>query len=253
MHQFSLIGCGKVGVSLARRLVEKGFILREVYNRTPERAQKLCSEIGGAVAPHIESLAREDQWIIVSVNDDSVSEIAHLLENTKALVTHTSGVLNSDALKCDRRGYFYPLQTFSSNRSIDWDNIPIFIEANDQVDFHFLKTTAEKIGKSVHRIDDSQKKYLHLAAVFVNNFANHMWTIGEQIAREKDLDFSIFHALLRETTDKALQEGPGRSQTGPAIRGDRQTLEKHLELLPDDLKEIYKTISKHIEKTREQL
>ena len=250
MQTFSLIGCGKVGTSIARRLVEKGFSARWIYNRTVEKATELCSEIGGQVAHSLQDVSSETNWIIISVSDDYVGEVSEQLESTTALVTHTSGVLAPEVLAPRRKGYFYPLQTFNKDRIPDWSMIPIFIQASNENDRDFLREQAGRVGSSAHEITAEQKKQLHLAAVFTNNFTNHMLTIAERIAEEKQLDFSIFHALLRETVEKAIAIGPKNAQTGPAVRGDQKTIEQHLALLPDDLKELYKITTQDIQKNK---
>jgi predicted short-subunit dehydrogenase-like oxidoreductase (DUF2520 family) len=247
MNTFSLIGCGKVGTSLARRLVEKGFQVNYIFNRTPDKAIELSREIGGKPITELEDVSKEEHWIIISVADDRVAEVSQRLQSTHALLTHTSGVLPSNAIGQSRNGYFYPLQSFSTERSTEWSKVPLFIEANAEEDRKSLREIAALIGGSVHEIDAEQKKHLHLAAVFINNFTNHMLVLAERIAQEKQLDFSIFHALLQETVDKAIAIGPKNAQTGPAIRGDEKTIEQHISLLPEELKDIYRFITNDIQ------
>ena len=250
MKTFSLIGCGKVGSSLARRLVEKGFRANYIFNRTADKATQLSREIGGQPVTELKDVCREEHWIIISVSDDRVVDLSKGLSSTHALVTHTSGVLSPNAISQSRKGYFYPLQSFSSERSTDWSKVPLFIEAEIEEDRKTLRDIAVLIGGSVHEIDAEQKKHLHLAAVFINNFTNHMLVLAEQIAQEKQLDFSIFHALLQETVDKAIAIGPRNAQTGPAIRGDEKTIEQHISRLPEKLKEMYRLITNDIQRNK---
>ena len=250
MTTFSLIGCGKVGTSIARRLVKKGCRVQFIYNRTPEKAVQLSREIGGTAVKELSAIRSEENWILISVSDDQVSDVSKELGETNALVTHTSGVLPPDVISQYKNGYFYPLQSFSPGRSPNWSDIPLFVEASSTKDLNFLREMAQRIGGSVHQIDVDQKRYLHLAAVFTNNFTNHMLVLAERIAEEKQLDFSIFHALLRETVDKAIALGPKEAQTGPAVRGDQKTIDRHKSLLPEDLKDIYNVITNDIQRNK---
>jgi predicted short-subunit dehydrogenase-like oxidoreductase (DUF2520 family) len=165
----------------------------------------------------------------------------------EALVTHTSGGTAGKLLArhFTRYGVFYPLQSFSMEHTPVWSKIPFCVDAAQETDLLFLKKIAKTIGNLVYHVTDSQRANLHVAAVFANNFANHCFAIAEKILEEKDLPFELLHPLMEETLAKALQDSPARMQTGPAIRGDRETINRHLELLQKhpDWESLYKKLS----------
>jgi predicted short-subunit dehydrogenase-like oxidoreductase (DUF2520 family) len=186
--------------------------------------------------------------IIVSVPDRILPEVlASINCNEKTLVVHTAGSYNLELFpeKMQRKGVFYPLQTFSKNRNVSLQGIPIFIECSDSDDEALLGNFAENLGAKAYFIDAERRKLLHLAAVFICNFTNHMLTAGDVIATKADMPFDIFIPLLQETVAKAVTNGPLDSQTGPAIRNDINTIEKHLDLLSfsPELQKIYRELT----------
>ena len=184
---------------------------------------------------------------IIAVKDDAIQEVSNSL-NVEGMVVHTSGSVGLDALsKHERRGVFYPLQTFTAGKIIDFKTVPLCLEVFYEKDMEVLETLGRKISDNVQHIDSAQRKVLHVAAVFVNNFTNYMYTIGKQICDENDLDFSILYPLIHETAAKIEILSPQAAQTGPAIRSDLKTLHGHLTLLTDEKhRTLYKLISNAI-------
>jgi predicted short-subunit dehydrogenase-like oxidoreductase (DUF2520 family) len=165
-----------------------------------------------------------------------------------ALCVHCSGILELDVLPFNRRAGFYPLQSFSDNHDVSFRFIPIIITTHDDDIWIELDQIAGRLSSSVYRMTDEQKSILHVAAVFANNFSNHMLTLAESICKENQLPFEILKPLILETFSKAILTGPKESQTGPAMRGDAKTIEKHLHLLENhpELTNVYKIITKSI-------
>lgn len=184
---------------------------------------------------------------IIAVKDDAIQEVSDAL-NVDGLVVHTSGGVGLDALsKHERRGIFYPLQTFTSGKTIDFQTVPLCLEVSNKLDMEILETLGRIISDNVQHIDSAQRKVLHVTAVFVNNFTNYMYTIGKQICDENALDFSMLYPLIRETAAKIETLSPQAAQTGPAIRNDLKTLHGHLQLLTDEKhRTLYKLISNAI-------
>ncbi|MDC6405440.1 MULTISPECIES: Rossmann-like and DUF2520 domain-containing protein [Maribacter] len=184
---------------------------------------------------------------IIAVKDDAIQEVSDAL-NVEGMVVHTSGSVGLDTLsKHQRRGVFYPLQTFTAGKIIDFKTVPMCLEVFNEKDMEILETLGRKISDNVQHIDSAQRKVLHVAAVFVNNFTNYMYTIGKQICNENDLDFSILYPLIKETAAKIETLSPEAAQTGPAIRSDLKTLHGHLTLLTDEKhRTLYKLISNAI-------
>ncbi|MBT8294770.1 MAG: DUF2520 domain-containing protein [Eudoraea sp.] len=191
---------------------------------------------------------------IIAVNDDSISTVSQHFKNKSGLVLHTSGSMPLSVLpKSVRRGVFYPLQTISKDRNIDFSEVPICIEAEKSEDFALLRELASTISTQIQIMTSDQRKSVHLAAVFVNNFTNHLYHIGNEICNEAGVPFTILNQLILETAKKATQMPVLNAQTGPAVRNDKLTMKKHLELLNnEEYREVYSVISNSIQKTHEK-
>ena len=185
---------------------------------------------------------------IIAVSDNAIADVSKQLPFENQLVVHTSGSLSMEALDPkNRKGVFYPLQTFSKSKEVDFKVIPICLEAQNDNDFKTLEILAKTISNSVTTITSEQRKALHVAAVFVSNFTNHLYQIGNEICVENNIPFEILKPLIQETANKILSLSPIDAQTGPAKRNDTQTINTHLNFLSDDnQKEIYKILTKSI-------
>src|SRR5690606_21523202 len=152
----------------------------------------------------------------------------------------------------NRRGVFYPLQTFSKNKEVDFQTIPICIEAENDDDFALLKNLGKQISKVVHPINSEERAKIHVAAVFVNNFVNYCYLVGKEILDENELPFDILSPLIAETAHKIEALTPFEAQTGPAKRNDRNTIKKHLNLLNNpNQRQLYELMTEMIRKTFE--
>ncbi|MCW5515514.1 DUF2520 domain-containing protein [Muriicola sp. Z0-33] len=190
---------------------------------------------------------------IIALSDDAINTVSELLKLSNKLVVHTSGSVTMQRLVNNRTGVFYPLQTFSKNRRINFKQVPICIEAENEADLAILHKLASTLSREVHEISAEQRNALHLSAVFVNNFTNHMFTIANEICGEHQLSFSILKPLILETTNKIADMPPFEAQTGPARRNDTGTMDKHLQLLNSkNQKDIYSLLSESILKTYEK-
>lgn len=183
---------------------------------------------------------------IIAVSDDAISTVSSKIK-TKNLVVHTSGSVALDSLQNKgNKGVFYLLQTFSTNKKVDFSEIPFCLEATNQKDLNLLEKLAKSIGKKVYHINSEQRKNLHIAAVFVNNFVNHLYKVGNDICTEHHIPFDILQPLIKETANKIESLSPENAQTGPAKRNDQQTIKNHLDLLNTDQKKIYKMLTESI-------
>lgn len=192
--------------------------------------------------------------IIIAVNDTAIETISNSIFIQDQLIVHTSGSMPMEILQPHERiGVFYPLQTFSKNKAVDFNKIPICVEAHKKEDEEFLYTLGKLISNDCQKITSTQRKALHVAAVFVNNFTNHLYTIGNEICEQNNLDFNILTPLIEETTSKIKSISPLEAQTGPAKRHDQKTIEEHLHFLKTNSeKNIYKlltlSIQEHVKK-----
>lgn len=194
------------------------------------------------------SKIKEADVYIIGIPDDAISSFSSSLPFQNRLVVHTSGGVSMDALSNkNRRGIFYPLQTFSKQREVDFKHIPICIEAENSKDLELLRSLGEKISENVVEISSEKRAKLHLAAVFVNNFTNHLYQIGSEILKDDDLPFDLLKPLILETASKIETLSPEKAQTGPAKRSDLKTIEKHLHLLGNSrYRKLYELFTEEI-------
>jgi len=185
---------------------------------------------------------------ILAISDDAISTVVENFKNVEGILVHTSGATPLNAIKSAKRpGIFYPLQTFTKGKIISFDDIPICIEATNNKDLEILTALGKQLSENVVKIDSEQRKTLHVAAVFVNNFTNYMYTLGSDICAEHDLDFSLLKPLIKETAAKLDTLTTMQAQTGPAKRGDQKTLHNHLQIIKDKhQRELYTLLSNAI-------
>ncbi len=200
------------------------------------------------------SIKQQSDIYIIAVSDDAISLVSQKLNSENLLLVHTSGSIAIDAISDgNRKGVFYPLQTFSKGQEVNFEQIPICIESENKQDLALLETLAQTISKSVYSINSEQRKSLHLAAVFVNNFTNHLYHIGNEICKKQKLPFDILKPLIAETAKKITYLSPSAAQTGPAKRFDEKVILSQLAQLQDENHhKIYKTLTDSILKTYEK-
>ena len=186
---------------------------------------------------------------IIAVSDDAIQEVASQIPVSNKLVVHTSGSVSIDAIHPkNRQGVFYPLQTFSNSKTVDFSTIPFCLETVYKEDTVLLHKIALGLTKKVYEISSEQRKMLHLAAVFVNNFTNHLFSIGHDICKEHDIPFEILYPLILETAQKITHIAPDHAQTGPALRNDVKTINRQSKALTNtSQKEIYQILTKAIQ------
>ena len=194
-----------------------------------------------------ENLAKADIYLI-ALSDDAILKTAEALAGEDRFLVHTSGSTALNRMpEIGKRGVFYPLQTFSRDTAVQFHEIPICLEAEHEADYQLMEKLASSISDNVSRVNSHQRLQLHMAAVFVNNFSNHLFYIGQELCEEKGMSFGILHPLIRETVRKIENLDPYKAQTGPARRGDTSTMQKQLENLKSKThRDIYKLISESI-------
>ena len=245
--QIVLIGSGNVAFHLAKAFSEAQIPISQIFGRNTTELQKISEQF--SIPFSSETIADTDLYII-SVSDSSIAEVSSLIKNENALVTHTSGSVSREALSGNfRKSVFYPLQTFSKSKNLDYSKIPFFIDAENENDEEILKNLASKISKNVMLANDEKRKYIHLTAVFACNFVNHLYARAKEISDSQGIPFDYFLPLIDETTQKIHELEPKLAQTGPAIRNDEKVLKLHESLLTDEEKlKIYKTLNESIKK-----
>lgn len=245
-----IIGSGNVAYHLSKAFCEKGIEISQIFARNPTSLQAIAEELN--IPSSSTDLAEADLYII-AVSDDAVHKVSKLITNENALVAHTSGSLPKEILSGSfRKASFYPLQTFSKTKSLNYDEIPVFIEAENLADENLLQLLAENISHNVMVSNYEKRKYIHLTAVFSCNFVNHLFARAKEISDSQDIPFHYFLPLIDETVKKIHTMEPKNAQTGPAVRNDQSILQRHEELIHDEEQlKIYKTINESIKKMYE--
>lgn len=256
IKKIAFIGSGNVASHLAKALVDKGLSITGIYGRNLATAQVLA-ELTGAKWGTISDINNTEQdLIIISVPDNAIEEVMNTLSDGHTLVIHTSGSLDIEVLNQlgNRIGVFYPLQTFSKEKEVDFTKIPMMVEANTKNDLEKLERLAKVLSPKVFRISSAQRKKIHIAAVFSSNFTNYLYHIAEDLLTKDNIPFEVIQPLIAETTEKIQHLKPYHAQTGPAVRNDLDTISSHLQELEaiPEYHEIYKLLSHHIIKSRKQ-
>lgn len=246
-YRISFVGAGRVAGALSQAFYEAGSDILKIVARTEESSMTLASRYNALSGTDPVFPVTADV-IVLAVPDDKIKDLLSVIKCGKdAVVAHTAGSVGLDVFPAHLRhtGVIYPLQTFSHGRKLNFRDVPFFLEASDPKAESAITDLVNSISGKVHYTDTSHRRLLHLAAVFACNFTNHMLTAGNIIAKEAGEDFGILEPLIRETISKAVETGPESSQTGPAVRFDTGTMEKHMEMLSfsPGLKRIYREIS----------
>jgi len=248
--RITIIGSGNVATHLAAAFKNAGHRLVQVYSRDMQNAALLAYHVGAEAIDNLDHINPETDLFIISVKDDAILAIAETLTKYQTLIVHTSGATHIEALLAftDNAGVFYPLQTLSKNKEVNFLTVPLCIEGANELITRELEQLAQTISNNVYRIDSAQRKILHLAAVFACNFPNYLYGIAQQLLAQHNMEFSILRPLILETAQKVQDHLPGEVQTGPAIRNDQTTMTSHLQMLNDmpGLKEIYSLLSQEI-------
>ncbi|OYQ37247.1 hypothetical protein CHU92_08645 [Flavobacterium cyanobacteriorum] len=247
MIKVVVLGSGNVAQHLISVYkAASGIELVQAFARNTSALEHLLPEDN--ITSTYTGLAEADVYII-AVTDNAVAGVSGALPFRDRLVVHTSGSMPMGVLcGTNRRGVFYPLQTFSKTKQVDFTTVPFCIESENDEDYKLLYRLASAVSGSVYRIDSLQRRALHVAAVFVSNFTNHLYKIGMDICLENNIPFDILKPLILETADKIKLLAPGEAQTGPALRNDTLTLEKHMDFLKEEnLKKIYTLLTQSIQ------
>ena len=245
-----ILGSGNVALQLIRAFLKIDTInLKQVFTRNQEDINTLKDSIN---TTNDISLLKQADVTIIAVSDDAISSISSHIKNS--FVVHTSGSVDMKSLNnIGRKGVFYPLQSFSKKKKIDFKNIPICLESETNEDLLKLEKLVSLLQSKSYILSSHQRKKIHVAAVFANNFSNHMYTIANEICEKYNIPFDILHPLIEETSNKIKNLTPEKAQTGPAKRNDAETIENHLNLLSEKQQEIYLKITQSIQEYGKKL
>ncbi|SDR74568.1 Rossmann-like and DUF2520 domain-containing protein [Gramella sp. MAR_2010_147] len=246
MIKVVIIGAGNVATHLYQSFSKsKQLDVIQVFNRNKQHLYFV--EDPTKRVSSLEAIQEADLYLI-AIRDEAIEEIAEKLDSKNGIVAHTSGSQPLTILsKFENYGVFYPLQTFSKNKAVNFREIPLCLEANSEKNLNFLKKIASRISDRVFEVNSDQRKALHVSAVFINNFSNHLFTLAADFCKKEELPFDILRPLIKETVNKLESLDPYSAQTGPALRNDQKTIAAHLEMLDEDRKKIYTILTESIQ------
>jgi len=251
--KIAIIGTGNVAWHLGLALENAGHAVTAIAGRNPAKVEQMTSNFYHAECIIGTKLSQvEADIVLICISDDAIEDIAQNLELPRnCLLAHTSGTKPLSSLgyaQTENIGVFYPLQTFTIGKKVDFRNIPICLEADNPDALARLKSLAKSITQTTAELNSKERAVLHLSAVFASNFSNHMLTIAKGIMEYNDLSYDLIKPLITETINKSLSNGPEFAQTGPAKRGDLETLDKQFQALKEDPEtaQLYQMISQHI-------
>ncbi len=255
-YNIVFIGSGNVATHLSQGLKSKGFNIKQVFSRKITKARKLAKILNCTAVNKLDQINPTADLYVLAVHDDAIASVAEQLSKVigkDRLVVHTSGSISSTVLKNHFKSYgiFYPLQTMSIGKAVNLAEVPFCVHSNRKTFREKLFKIAGQLSEKVYRVSDDERAKLHVAAVFVNNFSNHLYYIAQQLVEKEDLNFEILKPLISETARKIQDGQPYKMQTGPARRGDDVVIQKHLDYLKTnkEFSEIYKLLSSSILKT----
>jgi predicted short-subunit dehydrogenase-like oxidoreductase (DUF2520 family) len=247
-----IIGAGNVAWHLGMALRSKKIKILQIVGKTADPAKELAGILKTDYILDLERINPSADLYIIAVSDDAIGEIIKTLCLDSQLVVHTAGSIPLSVFEGRYKNYgvFYPLQTFTKNRDVHFEKVPVCIEANNRISKDKLIRLAEHVSRKVLYMNSEKRAILHLAAVFACNFTNHMYSVAEHILSKYDIDFSLLHPLIIETALKAASVAPLAAQTGPASRNNRMLMDRHMKMLEKDpdIRKIYHILSENIRK-----
>ncbi|MBN2663131.1 MAG: DUF2520 domain-containing protein [Bacteroidales bacterium] len=247
-----IIGAGNVGTNLALAFFNNGIKVEQIISRNIKNAKMLAKKTNAGFSDNFEKLKEADLYFICTP-DRIIDEICDIKNIHDKFIAHTAGSININILhKCSKHyGVFYPLQTFNKFDLVDFSNIPICIEASDSETQSILLNIGNIISKKIYLINSEQRLKLHVAAVFTNNFVNHIMALTNNFIEEEIINKDILEPLLIKTFENILTKNPNKIQTGPAKRNDQVTIQKHINTLKKhlELQNLYSCITNSITNT----
>ena len=251
VKKISIIGSGNVATQLAFAFIKASISIKQIISKNLKSGQLLAKKTNSLFNNDIKNLLKTD-LIIICINDDSITNVINSLPDIP--IVHTSGTTDISSFKKKKNiGVLYPIQSLNQELIADFHKIPICIEANTKSFQKKITSLAKKISQKVVYLNSTQRIHLHVSAVIASNFSNFCYIMAKKNLDNYNLDFSLLKPLIQETTRKTIHRDPLLNQTGPAKRGDKKIIKKHLTILKDEnYKKIYKLLSETILKEYEK-
>lgn len=249
-HRIVFLGAGNLATRLAAELKKNDYSVVQVYSRSEKSASLLAQKLETQFTTNPNEIFPDADVYFVALKDSAFEKVLPLVTFNNKLVVHCSGSMALSSLEkySENIGVFYPLQTFSKNREVNFSEIPVFIEANRPENENELLEIAGKISERIMVMGSAKRMYLHVSAVFACNFVNHFYAIASEVLQSKEIPFDVLHPLILETAVKVQEMEPELAQTGPAVRYDDNIISAHLEALTTfpEFRKIYEGISESI-------
>lgn len=249
-----IVGAGNVATVFGRLMVSSGHVIIQVFSRTIASAQSLAIELGCSFSDNLSALDQTADIYILAITDQALQQIQGSIFLGDKLIVHTAGSVSKQVLSTisTQFGVIYPLQSLRKEQIGGQPKIPLLIDANNPSVLSVIEKFAFSLSSIVSKVEDEQRFYLHLAAVIVNNFTNHLYSLTAEYCKNEGVDFKMLQPIIEETALRLKTRLPSDVQTGPAIREDRSTLERHLLALSNhpELKIMYQTFTESLLKIR---
>jgi predicted short-subunit dehydrogenase-like oxidoreductase (DUF2520 family) len=248
--KISIIGSGNVATHIGTALKKAGHTIADVTGRNAATTNELADNLQAKANFDVSAIDSSSEVILLCVKDDAIIKVASLLPFSEKVIAHTSGFRSFNILEKagNNIGIFYPLQSMKKEVALDFKTVPMLVEGNNNFTSAILNQLANDISISVHQVNELQRQYIHIAAVFANNFTNHLWELAEHILQEQNLTLDILRPLIANSAENIATHSPLQLQTGPAARKDFFTIDAHLNLLhnEEEMTKVYKVLTESI-------
>ena len=252
--KITFVGSGNVAWHLAKAFDLAGYQIHQIISRNETSGKEMAKKYAAFFDTTPENMFADSDFVFLTIPDKAISEVLKTVKAENPIFVHCAGSCSLASIESLKKNtaVFYPLQSFTKERNLNFFEVPVFIEASDSNTFQKILNLADSISNNVKHLDSEKRLYLHLAAVVANNFTNHLLGQAEKVMAMKELPLAWLKPLVEETVKKAFELGPANSQTGPATRNDEPTLQKHLQMLESnpELKKLYTIISQDIYKSK---
>ena len=247
-----LIGTGGVATNLGKLFARQSMAIEQILGRSQTSTRKLAESLNCSYTLDPSQLSKAADLYIIAVQDREIAGLLSKLHIPEtALIVHTAGGVSMDVFtglfKC--YGVLYPLQSLRKETTTI-PEIPFYLDGNNAVSKSLLENIAIQAGLDYRWANDRQRMQLHVAAVLCSNYPNYLFALTERFCQLEGLDFNSLLPVITETSNRLAREGisPASLQTGPAVRQDLVTVNKHLQLLKEDseIRDVYQYLAEKI-------
>ncbi len=251
-YRITIIGAGNVAWHLSQALQKAGHEILQILCRTAKPARILSQKLNCGYSTDIKKINPLADIVLICVNDDQIQKVANQISAKNKIVLHTSGGIGMNVLKSTSKqhGVLYVQLPFTKSVKLDLNSSSVFIQGSDALTRNAIKKLSKAISKKVYEVNDDQRKVIHIAAVFANNFVHHLYVMAEQLLNEKELPNDILKSLARQEFSRLLSgNNLKKLQTGPARRGEKILIADHLKYLKTkpEYQKMYKMMSQSIQ------